>query len=151
MIALAFDHGGLTLKDAIVEVLDELGLEYKDFGAHTAESTDYALWGYPAAKAVASGACEKGILVCGTGVGMSLTANKVKGIRCVVCTDCYTALLSRKHNNANVLALGGRVVGPDLAKLIVRMWLQAGFEGGRHQRRIDQVAAIENGTFTEAS
>jgi ribose 5-phosphate isomerase B len=94
---------------------------------------------------VAGGECDRGIIICGTGVGISLAANKVKGARCVVCSDCYTALLSRQHNNTNMLALGARVVGVDLAKLIVKMWLEAEFEGGRHQNRLDLIAGIEEG------
>jgi len=111
----------------------------------TEERTDYTRYGYPAALAVASGECEKGIIVCGTGIGISLTANKVKGIRCAVCSDCYSAVLSRRHNNTNMLALGARVVGVDLAKMIVRMWLETDFEGGRHQVRLDHISQIEAG------
>ena len=145
MIALASDHVGLVLKREFIVLLKEMNLEYKDFGAMAEERTDYTRFGYPAALAVASGECEKGILVCGTGVGMSLTANKVKGIRCVVCSDCYSAVLSRQHNNTNMLALGARVVGVDLAKMIVRMWLETAFEGGRHQIRLDHISQIETG------
>lgn len=145
MIAVASDHGGFLLKEEIKAFLDEAGYEYKDFGAYSGESTDYARWGYAAAQAVARGECEKALLFCGTGVGIGLAANKVKGIRCVVCSDCYSAKMSRAHNNANALALGGRVVGVDLAKLIVQTWLETGFEGGRHQRRVDQIALIEEG------
>jgi ribose 5-phosphate isomerase B len=96
-----------------------------------------------AAQAVASGECDRGIIICGTGVGISIAANKVKGIRCVACSDCYSAQMSRRHNNANMLALGARVVGADLAKLIVKLWLEAEFEGGRHQRRVDMITKIE--------
>ena len=146
MIVVANDHGGLILKQPIIEVLDELKLPYRDIGAHSPESTDYPLWGYRAAKLVASGECDRGIIICGTGVGISLTANKVKGIRCVVCTDCYTAKLSRAHNNANMLALGGRVVGPDLAKMIVQIWLETPFDGGeRHSRRVQMIMDVEQG------
>jgi len=145
LIALASDHVGLVLKREFIVLLKEMNLEYKDFGAMAEERTDYTRFGYPAALAVASGECEKGILVCGTGVGMSLTANKVKGIRCVVCSDCYSAVLSRQHNNTNMLALGARVVGVDLAKMIVRMWLETAFEGGRHQIRLDHISQIETG------
>ena len=145
MIVLANDHGGLILKQPIIEVLDELKLPYRDIGTNSSESTDYPLWGYRAAKMVASGECEKGILVCGTGVGISLAANKVKDIRCVVCTDCYSAKLSRAHNNANMLALGGRVAGPGLAKMIVKIWLETPFEGNRHARRVQMIMDIEQG------
>ncbi|MDR2468747.1 MAG: ribose 5-phosphate isomerase B [Spirochaetaceae bacterium] len=145
MIALACDHGGLALKAEIKKLLEERGLPYQDFGTESAASCDYALFAYPAACAVASGVCKQGILVCGTGVGMALAANKVKGIRCVVCSDVFTAVLSRQHNNANMLALGERVVGQGLGRLIASMWLDAEFEGGRHTRRIGHIAAIEEG------
>jgi ribose 5-phosphate isomerase B len=146
MIVLANDHAGIDLKKEIISLLEEMKLPYKDLGTNSKESTDYPLWGYKAAKMVQSGECEKGIVICGTGVGMSLSANKVKGIRCVVCTDCYTAKLSRAHNNTNMLALGARVLGPDLAKMIVRTWLETPFEGGdRHGRRVDMIMGIEQG------
>jgi ribose 5-phosphate isomerase B len=145
MIAIANDHVGLELKKELISLLDSLKLPYKDFGAETCERIDYPRYAYPAAKAVAAGECEKGILICGTGVGMSLVANKVHGIRCVVCSDCYSAKLSREHNNTNMLAIGARVIGPDLAKMIVEIWLETPFEGGRHQNRIDQISGIEEG------
>ena len=146
MIVIANDHGGLPLKQSLLELLNELKLPYKDIGINSPESTDYPLWGYKAAKLVASGECDRGIIMCGTGVGISITANKVKGIRCVVCTDCYSAQLSRLHNNANMLALGGRVVGPDLAKMIVKIWLETPFDGGeRHDRRVQMIMDIEQG------
>jgi ribose 5-phosphate isomerase B len=145
LIALASDHVGIALKKEFMVLLKEMGLTYKDFGAMTEERTDYARYGYPAALAVASGECEKGILICGTGIGISLSANKVKGIRCAVCSDCYSAVLSRQHNNTNMLALGARVVGVDLAKMIVKLWLEAAFEGGRHQIRLDHISQIEEG------
>jgi len=145
MIALASDHSGLELKGVIKKLLEEMALPYTDFGADSAESTDYALYGYPAAQAVASGRCDRGIVICGTGNGMALTVNKVKGIRCVLCSDCYTARLSRQHNDANMIALGARVVGTELARMIVQLWLTTAFEGGRHQRRIDQIRRIEEG------
>ena len=143
MIVLANDHGGLILKQSIIEVLNELNLPYRDIGTNSTESTDYPLWGYKAAELVASGECDRGIVMCGTGVGISLAANKVKGIRCVVCTDCYSAKLSRAHNDVNMLALGGRVVGPDLTKMIVRIWLETPFEGERHARRVKMIMDIE--------
>jgi ribose 5-phosphate isomerase B len=145
MIALASDHAGFELKNEIARYLEELKQPFKDLGPATNERTDYPKWGYRAALAVASGECDRGIIICGTGVGISLSANKVKGIRCAVCSDCYTAQLSRRHNNSNMLALGARVVGADLAKLIVKMWLDAEFEGGRHQQRLDMIAKIEEG------
>jgi ribose 5-phosphate isomerase B len=147
MIAMASDHAGLDLKKEIMLLLDEMKLPYKDFGAFSAERTDYVRYGYPAARAVASGECERGLLFCGTGMGMSLTANKVRGIRCAVCSDCYTAKLSREHNNTNMLALGSRVVGVELAKMMVKLWLETPFDGGRHQERLEQIARIEAGTI----
>jgi ribose 5-phosphate isomerase B len=148
MIALASDHAGFELKQEIGRYLQDLKILYKDLGVSSNERVDYPRFGYLAARAVASGECDKGIIVCGTGVGISLAANKVRGIRCVVCTDCYTAILSRQHNNTNMLALGARVIAPDLAKLIVKMWLEAEFEGGgRHQQRIDLITKIEEGTI----
>ena len=143
MLALACDHGGLALKKEIAKYLSEKGIEYKDFGTHTEDSCDYPLFGAMAAHAVASGECEKGIIFCGTGIGISIAANKVKGVRCVVCSEPFSAKLSRMHNNSNMLALGGRVVGTELAKMIVDEWLSAEFEGQRHQRRIDLISKIE--------
>ncbi|MBR4039999.1 MAG: ribose 5-phosphate isomerase B [Clostridia bacterium] len=145
MIALASDHAGLPLKKEIIELLESMNLEYKDYGAYTGESCDYAIFGQKAANAVASGECERGILCCGTGIGISLAANKTRGIRCVVCTDCFSAKMSREHNDANMLALGARVVGGELARMIVKIWLETEFAGGRHQRRVDQIMAIEAG------
>ncbi|GHV78832.1 ribose 5-phosphate isomerase B [Spirochaetia bacterium] len=148
MVALASDHGGFELKNEIARYLAELNLPFKDFGTATNARAEYPKYGYLAAKAVSSGECDRGIIICGTGVGMSLAANKVKGIRCVNCTDCYTAMLSRQHNNTNMLALGGRVLGPDLAKLIVKIWLETEFErGGRHEQRVDMVMKIEAGNI----
>jgi ribose 5-phosphate isomerase B len=151
MIALASDHAGYALRVEIRNMLDEKGLAYKDFGIAKPESTDYPVWGYIAARAVASGECEKGLLFCGTGIGISLAANKVHGIRCAVCSDCYSAMMSRKHNNANMLALGSRVVGTDLARLIVSTWLETEFEGGRHARRVDEIMQIEAGKGEEVA
>lgn len=148
-IAVACDHTGFDLKDAVLEVLDENGLEYRDLGANRGERADYPVFGRRAAEAVASGECDRGIIICGTGVGISIAANKVKGVRCVVCSEPYSAAMSRKHNNVNMLALGARVVGVDLAKMIVQEWLDAEFEGGRHQRRVNQIAALEAGAEIE--
>lgn len=143
MIALGSDHAGLPLKLEIIKLLEERGIQYEDFGTHTYESCDYPVYARKAAQAVADGRCQKGLLFCGTGIGVSLAANKVPGIRCAVCSDCYSAIMSRNHNDCNMLALGSRVVGVDLARMIVSMWLDAGFEGGRHQRRVDLIMAIE--------
>lgn len=145
MIALASDHAGLPLKEQIMKLLDEMGLAYRDYGTYTNESCDYPVFAQRAALAVTGGVCERGILCCGTGVGISIAANKVKGIRCVVCTDCYSAKMSREHNDANMLALGARVIGDEAAKLVVRTWLETPFAGGKHQRRVDEIAAIERG------
>ena len=144
-IALASDHGGFELKQEVKAYLTGRGIPYTDFGTDTPASCDYAHFGYLAAQAVASGECASGIVICGTGVGISLAANKVKGIRCALCGDSATARLTKQHNNANMIALGGRIIGAELAKVIIEQWLDAEFEGGRHQRRIGQIAQIENG------
>ena len=149
MIAIACDHSALELKQEIEALLDSRGLEYKDFGTYTAESCHYPVFGARAARAVASGACDRGIVICGTGIGMSLAANKVPGIRCALCGDPYSAKMTRAHNNANMLALGARVIGVELAKMIVEAFLDTPFEGGRHQTRIDMITALENGENIE--
>lgn len=145
MIALACDHTGIELKKEMMKLLDSMGLEWKDFGTDTAVSCDYPVYGYRAAKAVASGECDRGILICGTGIGIGIAASKVKGTRVCTCSDVYSAELSKRHNNSNILTMGARVVGVDLAKMIATHWLTAEFEGGRYQRRIDMITAIENG------
>jgi len=137
------------MKKTVMELLTEMGLEYTDFGTYTTDSCDYPVFGARAAKAVASGQCEKGILICGTGIGMSLAANKVEGIRCVACSEPYSAEMSRRHNDANMIAIGARVLGTGMAKLILRTWLTTPFEGGRHQRRVDMLMAIERGEAIE--
>ena len=129
MIAIACDHAGIDLKPAVIAVLDELGIPYKDFGTYTRESVDYPVYGARAANAVANGECDRGIILCGTGVGIGMAASKVHGIRCVTCTDTYSAKMSRLHNDANMLSLGARVLGTELAKDIVRVWLMTEFEG----------------------
>ena len=149
MIAIASDHAALDMKKTVMELLTEMGLEYTDFGTYTTDSCDYPVFGARAAKAVASGQCEKGILICGTGIGMSLAANKVEGIRCVACSEPYSAEMSRRHNDANMIAIGARVLGTGMAKLILRTWLTTPFEGGRHQRRVDMLMAIERGEAIE--
>ena len=143
-IALGSDHGGFQLKEAIKKHLEEKGYEVKDYGTYSEESCDYPKYGKAVADAIVSGQCERGILCCGTGVGISLAANKVKGIRACVCSDTFTAKYTRLHNNANILSLGGRVVGVGLALELVDIFLTTEYEGGRHQRRLDQLAAIEN-------
>ncbi|MBR4081529.1 MAG: ribose 5-phosphate isomerase B [Clostridia bacterium] len=145
MIALACDHTGIEMKKEIMKLLDDMGLTYKDFGTNEAVSCDYPIYGYRAAKAVADGECDRGILICGTGIGIGIAASKVKGVRVCTCSDVYSAELSKRHNNSNILTFGARVVGIDVGKMIARAWLTAEFEGGRHQRRIDLIAAIEDG------
>ncbi len=141
--AVGSDHAAYEFKLEILRYLDELGIEYKDFGTHSTERTDYPIYGEKVAKAVSSGEFEKGLLFCGSGIGISISANKVKGIRAVVCSEPYSAKLSRMHNDTNILCMGARVVGIDLAKMILDEWLKAEFEGGRHAKRVDQIAEIE--------
>ena len=136
-IAIGCDHGGFNLKNKIIEHLEKKGVEVKDFGTFTIESCDYPVIAKEVAKSVAGGAFENGILVCGTGLGMCIAANKVKGIRAVTCFDATTARMSKSHNNANILCLGERITGEYLALDIVDIWLKTDFEGGRHKRRVD--------------
>ena len=143
MIALGSDHGGYALKQHIIEYLDAHGLDYRDFGCHSTESCDYPVFAKAAAEAVASGECERGIVICTTGIGISIAANKVKGIRCAHCTDSLSAEMTRRHNDANVLALGAGITGPNLAKRIVEVFLNTEFEGGRHARRVGQLDSIQ--------
>lgn len=142
-VAVGCDHGGYVLKDAVVSTLKDLGAEVVDFGCFGTESVDYPKFGYAVANAVASGQCDTGVVLCGTGIGISIVANKVKGIRCGLCTNAFMAEMTKRHNNANVIALGGRVVTPDEAKDIVKAWYTADFEGGRHQNRLDMIKEIE--------
>lgn len=143
-IALGNDHTAYGMKCEIRDYLTEKGYQIIDTGAHTEERTDYPRYGKAVAEMVAKGEADLGILICGTGVGISLAANKVRGIRAVVCSEPYTARLSRQHNNTNILAFGSRVIGIELAKMIVDEWLHAAFEGGRHKARLDMITAIEN-------
>ena len=143
MIALGSDHGGFDLKERVKAFLDEKNIPYKDFGCPNKESCDYPIFGRAAAEAVASGECEKGIVICTTGIGISIAANKVKGIRCAHCCDTLTAEMTRRHNDANMLAMGAGITGVNLAKKMVEVFLSTEFEGGRHQRRVDQLNAIE--------
>ena len=142
-IAIANDHSAVELKNIIKEHLESKGYEVLNLGTDSTESCDYPEYGAKVARAVVSGEVEKGILICGTGLGISLAANKVKGIRAAVCSEPFTAKMARVHNNCNILAFGARVVGAELAKMIVETWLDAEFEGGRHQRRVDLITAIE--------
>ena len=144
-VAVGCDHGGFVLKDAVIGTLEELGAQVVDFGTYSTESVDYPVYGKKVADAVASGECDLGVVMCGTGIGISIAANKVKGIRAAVCTNTFMAEMTRRHNNANVIALGGRVITPDEAREIVKAWYTASFEGGRHQRRVDMISDIENG------
>ena len=143
MISIACDHGAIALKNHLKAYLEGKGYEVKDFGTHTTDSCDYPDFAAPAAQAVASGECEKGIVLCTTGIGVSMVANKVKGIRCALCHEPWSAEMTRRHNDANVLAIGAGVTGTHLAERIVDAFLTAEFEGGRHQRRVDKVMAIE--------
>lgn len=142
-ISLACDHGALTLKQKVRQHLEAQGHTVVDFGTNTPDSCDYADFGIPAAKAVASGECDKGIVLCTTGIGMSMCANKVKGVRCALLSDLMSARLTRQHNDANVLAMGAAVVGEMLALEIVDVFMTTEFEGGRHQRRVDKIMALE--------
>ena len=143
MIALGSDHGGYDLKVQVMKHLEERGIEYKDFGCFDKSSCDYPEFGQAAARAVAEGACEKGIVICTTGIGISIAANKIRGVRCALCADTLTAEMTRRHNDANVLAMGAGVTGGNLAERILDVFLTTDFEGGRHQRRVDKVMEIE--------
>ena len=144
MIAIASDHGAYALKEAVKQHLEARGLAYKDFGTDGEASCDYPDFVAPAAKAVASGECDRGIVLCTTGIGASITANKVKGIRCALCRDVLSARLTRQHNNANMLALAGGFTGPFEAEHIVSAFLDTEFEGGRHERRVSKMMALED-------
>ena len=140
MIALGSDHGGFELKQEIKKYLDEKGLAYKDYGSFSADAVDYPVYARKVVNAIRSGECDKGVLICGTGIGISITANRYEGIRAAVCTDCFTAEATRQHNDANILALGGRVVGPGLAVKILDTFLNTPFsEGERHINRIRMI------------
>ena len=143
MIALACDHGAFDLKHAIMKHLDEKGLAYKDFGCYDKTSCDYPDFAGPAAKAVASGECDRGIVVCTTGIGVSITANKVRGIRCALCSEPLSAEMTRRHNNANMLAMGAGMIGKNMAERIVEVFLSTEFEGGRHARRVGLLDNIQ--------
>lgn len=144
MIAISSDHGAYSLKEAIKEFLDKKGYEVKDFGTYSTQSCDYPVYAEKAALSVASGECERGIVLCTTGIGASIAANKVRGIRCGLCSDVLSAEMTRRHNDANMLALGAGIIGVNLALRIVEAWLETEFEGGRHQRRIDIITDIES-------
>lgn len=142
-IAVGSDHGGFQLKEVVKEYLKENNYEVEDFGAYSTDSVDYPEIGEKVAIAVRDGVCDRGILVCGTGLGISISANKIPGIRAALASDTFTAKMSRAHNDANILALGGRVLGVDLALEIVEVWMNTEFEGGRHARRVDKIKDLE--------
>ncbi len=141
-IGIASDHGGFGLKEEIKKYFDEKKIDYIDYGTDSTDSVDYPDYGKKAAEAVIRGEVEKAIVICGTGIGISISANKVDGIRCALCSETYSARMSREHNDANVLALGARVLGVDLALEIVETWLEGKFQGGRHQRRVEKMNKI---------
>lgn len=142
-IAIGCDHGGISLKDSIVNYLEERGVQIEDFGTFGTDSVDYPDFAYKVARSVADGKADKGILMCGTGIGISIAANKVNGIRCALCHNTDTAKLTAMHNDSNVLAMGGRVIDADTAVNIVKTWLDTPFEGGRHINRINKISEIE--------
>ena len=144
MIAIGCDHGGFELKEHIKKHLDEIGEEYKDYGTYSEESVDYPDCAAPVCKAIQDKTADKGILICGTGIGISIAANKHKGIRAALCSDVYSAKMTKQHNNANIICLGGRVTGRELAFMIVDTWLATEFEGGRHEVRIEKIHKIES-------
>ena len=141
--AIGCDHAGVGLKNEILPILEELAIEWKNFGTDSEESVDYPDFGERVAEEVSKGNFDRGILICGTGIGMSIVANKFPGIRAALCNDAYSAKMSRLHNDANVLILPGRVIDNEAAKIIVKIWFSTPFEGGRHQRRLDKIKAIE--------
>lgn len=144
MIGIGTDHGGYELKLHIKKLLESKGYEVKDFGIHNTESVDYPDIAIPVCESVVSGECECAILICGTGIGMSIAANKINGIRAAHVTDSFSARMTKMHNNANVICLGGRITGPEIASDIVEAYLNAEFQGGRHENRINKVMALEN-------
>jgi ribose 5-phosphate isomerase B len=143
LVAIGSDHAGLDLKEDVVKLLLELKYEVKDFGTDNPQSVDYPDFGEKVAGAVSSGETERGILICGTGIGMSIVANKFPNVRAALCNELFSAKMSRVHNDANILVLGGRIIGKDLAKEIVRTWMSAGFESGRHLDRLNKIKGIE--------
>lgn len=142
-IAIGADHGGYNLKKDIIGLLEELGHEYKDFGTHSGESIDYPDVAIPVAEVVAAGEFDRGILICGTGIGIGIAANKVKGIRAALVHDSFSAKATRQHNDSNIMTMGERVIGPGLALDLVETWLDTDFEGGRHSNRVDKMSAYE--------
>lgn len=143
MLALGSDHGGFPLKQHIKTYLDAKGISYRDYGCDSADSCDYPVFGRAAAEAVASGECDRGIVICTTGIGISIAANKVRGIRCALCSEPLSAEMTRRHNDANMLAMGAGFIGPNLAERIVEIFLRTEFEGGRHARRVGLIKDME--------
>ena len=144
-IAIGNDHGGVELKQHLVQYLEEKGYEVVNFGSDVTDSTDYPIYAERVSKAVVSGECEKGILICGTGIGISISANKIHGVRCALCSEPVSAALARQHNDANIIAMGARTIGPVMAEGILDVFLNTGFEGGRHQRRVDMIMKLDRG------
>jgi ribose 5-phosphate isomerase B len=147
MIAIGCDHGGYEIKNAVIEYLKENGMDYQDYGCYSTDSVDYPVYAYKVASAIVSGEAELGILCCGTGIGISMAANKVKGIRAAVCSDEFCAEMTRRHNNANILCMGGRVINSAKAVQLADIFLHTDFEGGRHANRVQMITDIENGNF----
>lgn len=143
-VAIASDHGGLNIRKEIKKLMDEMGIEYEDMGCECETSVDYPDYAVPVAGKVANGEVDRGILICGTGIGMSIAANKVKGIRCALVHDMFSAKATREHNDSNILAMGERVIGPGLAREIAKIWLTTEYEGGRHKNRVDKITSYEN-------
>ncbi len=150
-VAVGCDHAGFPLKRAVLEVLERLGVEVLDLGTDSLEPVDYPDYGEKVGRAVATGEADFGIALCGTGIGVAIAANKVRGVRAALCHDTFSARMSRAHNDANVLTMGARVIGPGLAQEIVQTWLQAGFDGGRHAPRVAKISRIEQGLEEERS
>lgn len=146
-VAIGCDHGGICLKEACIEALDELGLDYADYGTYDETSVDYPVFASKVARAVQSGECERGILLCGTGIGIGIVANKFKGIRCAHVTDVFCAEKAAEHNNANIISMGGRISTPAEAKEMVKAFFSTSFAGGRHAKRVDMITAIEEENF----
>jgi len=146
-VAIGSDHAGLDLKKDVLDLLMDLGHEYADYGTDTPQSVDYPDFGEKVAEAVAGGKADRGILICGTGIGMSIVANKFHDIRAALCNDLFSAKMSRLHNDANILVMGGRIIGKDLAKAIVSTWMKTDFESGRHLNRLKKISLIEQGLF----
>ncbi|MDQ0862353.1 ribose 5-phosphate isomerase B [Bacillus sp. V2I10] len=142
-VAIASDHGGVNIRKEIISLMEELNIEYIDLGCECSTSVDYPDYAIPVAEKVASGEVERGILICGTGIGMSIAANKVNGIRCALVHDLYSARVTREHNDSNILAMGERVIGPGLAREIAKTWLTTSFEAGRHKNRVNKIASYE--------